>query len=328
VPAVTVEISVVVPTFKRPQLLDRCLAALVAQTFDPAAYEIVIADDAASESTRRQVEAWRSRCLQMGPVIHYLPVRDSHGPAAARNAGWRFARGRVIAFTDDDCIPEPEWLAAGTRAIREGATGVSGRVVVPLPEDPTDYERNAAGLATAEFVTANCFYLRSALEAVGGFDERFAMAWREDSDLWLTFMGRGETLVSAEDAVVVHPLRPAPWGVSLSQQRKSQYNALLYKKHPVLYRQRVQPGPPRDYYAIVASIAGCLLGLGLRRPKITIASFVLWVRLTGTFIARRLHGTSRRPAHIAEIAVTSALIPPLAVYWRLRGAFAHRVRFL
>ena len=172
----------------------------------------------------------------------------------------------MIAFTDDDCIPQPEWLAAGTRAIHDGATGVSGRVVVPLPEDPTDYERNAAGLATAEFVTANSFYQRSALEAVGGFDERFAMAWREDSDLWLTFMGRGEMLVSAEDAVVIHPLRAAPWGVSLSQQRKSQYNALLYKKHPELYRQRVQPGPPRDYYAIVGSIVGCLLGLGLRRP--------------------------------------------------------------
>ncbi len=266
--------------------------------------------------------------MQTGPAIHYLPVCDSHGPAAARNAGWRFARGGVIAFTDDDCIPEPEWLAAGVRAIREGATGVSGRVVVPLPEDPTDYERNAAGLATAEFVTANSFYLRSALEAVGGFDERFAMAWREDSDLWLTFMGRGETLVSAEDAVVIHPLRPAPWGVSLSQQRKSQYNALLYKKHPQLYRQRVQPGPPRDYYAIVGSIVGCLLGLGFRRPGVTVASFMVWARLTGAFIARRLHGTSRRPAHVAEVIVTSALIPPLAVYWRLRGAFVHRVRFL
>ena len=127
---------------------------------------------------------------------------------------------------------------------------------MPLPDDPTDYERNAAGLATSEFVTANCFYLRSALEAVEGFDERFAMAWREDADLWLTFIERGEPLVAAEDAIVVHPLRPAPWGVSLSQQRKSQYNALLYKKHPVLYRQRVQPGPPPGYYPIVGSIAG------------------------------------------------------------------------
>jgi glycosyltransferase involved in cell wall biosynthesis len=325
---VTIEVSVVVPTSNRPQLLDRCLAGLVTQVFGTTSYEIVIADDEASESTRRQVEEWRSRFLQIGPAIHYLPVCDSRGPAAARNAGWRFARGGVIAFTDDDCIPEPEWLVAGVRAIREGATGVSGRVVVPLPEDPTDYERNAAGLATAEFVTANSFYLRSALEDVGGFDERFAMAWREDSDLWLTFMGRGETLVSAEDAVVIHPLRPAPWGVSLSQQRKSQYNALLYKKHPQLYRQRVQPGPPRDYYAIVGSIVGCLLGLGFRRPGVTVASFMVWTRLTGAFIARRLHGTSRRPAHVAEVIVTSALIPPLAVYWRLRGAFVHRVRFL
>src|SRR4051794_29840284 len=99
--AVTIEVSVVVPTFNRPQLLDRCLAGLVNQTFDPSAYEIVIADAAPGETPRLQVENWRSRCLQSGPAIHYLPVRDSRGPAAARNAGWQFAQGAVIAFTDD-----------------------------------------------------------------------------------------------------------------------------------------------------------------------------------------------------------------------------------
>lgn len=322
----TIAISVVVPTFNRPDLLDRCLSALVAQSVGPSSYEIIIADDAASDVTRCQVEEWRNRCLA-GPAITYLPVCASCGPAAARNAGWRQARGPVIAFTDDDCIPDGQWLAAGLRAI-EGATGVSGRIIMPLPEDPTDYERNAAGLATSEFVTANCFYRRSALEAVSGFDERFAMAWREDADLWLTFIGRGEPLVAAEDAVVVHPLRPAPWGVSVSQQQKSQYNALLYKKHPVLYRQRVQPGPPRDYYAIVGSIIVFLLGISLRRPRVTVASAVLWTRLTADFIARRLHGTSRRPGHVAEMVVTSAVIPPLSVYWRLRGAIAYRVWFL
>jgi glycosyltransferase involved in cell wall biosynthesis len=325
---VTIDVSVVVPTFNRPELLDRCLAALVVQSLAPYSYEIVIADDAASENTRRQIDAWRSRCSETGPVIHYLPVIDSRGPAGARNAGWRYARGPVIAFTDDDCIPDREWLAAGCQAIRDGATGVSGRIIVPVPDDPTDYERNAAGLATSEFVTANCFYLRAALEVVGGFDERFAMAWREDADLWLTFIARGEPLVAAEDAIVVHPLRPAPWGVSLSQQRKSQYNALLYKKHPVLYRQRVQPGPPPGYYPIVGSIAGFLLGVLLRRPLVAVGSVLIWARLTGQFLARRLHGTSRLPSHIAEMVVTSALIPPLAVFWRLRGAIVHRVRFL
>jgi glycosyltransferase involved in cell wall biosynthesis len=325
---VTIEVSVVVPTFNRPELLDRCLDALVDQSLAPASYEIVIADDAASETTRLQVDAWRRRCCESGPAIHYLPVRDSRGPAGARNVGWRHAQGRVLAFTDDDCIPDREWLAAGCRAMRDGMIGASGRIIVPLPDDPTDYERNAAGLATSEFVTANCFYLRSALEAVGGFDERFAMAWREDADLWLTFIERGEPLAAAEDATVVHPLRPAPWGVSLSQQRKSQYNALLYKKHPVLYRQRVQPGPPPGYYPIVGSIAGFIIGVLLRRPLIAVASLLVWGRLTGKFLARRLHGTSRRPAHVAEMVMTSALIPPLAVFWRLRGAVAHRVRFL
>jgi glycosyltransferase involved in cell wall biosynthesis len=108
---VTIEVSVVVPTFNRPQLLERCLEGLVAQAFDPTAYEVVIADDAASDSTRRQVEAWRSRFLQSGPAIHYLPVRDTRGPAAARNAGWQFARGRVIAGVRDGSV-----IAVGARA--------------------------------------------------------------------------------------------------------------------------------------------------------------------------------------------------------------------
>ena len=76
--------------------------------------------------------------------------QERGGPARARNLGMQHASGELIAFTDDDCIPEPEWLAAGARAIPEGGTGVSGGVAVPLPEGPTGYERNGAGLAASE----------------------------------------------------------------------------------------------------------------------------------------------------------------------------------
>src|SRR5262245_29994579 len=147
-------VSVVVPTCRRPDLLDRCLSALVVQELDPGDWEIVVADDARLESTRRQVERWAG---QFATPILYVRPSGARGPAAARNAGWRAARGAVVAFTDDDCVPSPRWLSDGLAAVRGGVAAASGRVVVPLPDRPTDYERDAAGLEGSEFVTANCF---------------------------------------------------------------------------------------------------------------------------------------------------------------------------
>jgi GT2 family glycosyltransferase len=114
-----------------------------------------------------------------------------------RRAQHRLARGAIIAFTDDDCIPDPGWLSAGASAFAPGVAGVDGTIVVPLPDRPTDYERDAAGLTGAEFATANCFYRREVLAAVGGFDERFTAAWREDSDLFFTLRERGYQLERA-----------------------------------------------------------------------------------------------------------------------------------
>src|SRR5690348_931640 len=100
-------ISVVIPTYRRPELLSGCLAALGLQEFDPDDWEIVVADDAASEETRRQVEHWADHSRV--PIVYTAPT-GAHGPAAARNAGWRAARGEIVAFTDDDCRPAPRWL--------------------------------------------------------------------------------------------------------------------------------------------------------------------------------------------------------------------------
>ncbi|MBX6343074.1 MAG: glycosyltransferase family 2 protein, partial [Thermomicrobiaceae bacterium] len=95
-PEVRVRASVVVPTCGRPELLDRCLKALVAQDLDPAVYEVIVADDAASEATRRQVEELAAIAARHGRTIRYVPVRSGRGPAAARNAGWRAARGEIV----------------------------------------------------------------------------------------------------------------------------------------------------------------------------------------------------------------------------------------
>jgi GT2 family glycosyltransferase len=320
-------VSVVTPTYHRPELLGRCLAALVAQDFDPAGYEVVVADDAADDATRRQVEALAAIAK---PAVRYVAVTGNHGPAAARNRGWQAARGAVIAFTDDDTVPDPGWLSAGVPPFERDPdlAAVTGRVVVPLPEQPTDYQRNEAGLETAEFVTANCFCRRSVLEQLCGFDERFTAAWREDSDLHFRLLEAGCKIVKVPEAVVVHPARPAPWGVSLRQQRKSLFNALLYRKHTRLYRQRIRPVTPWDYYATGAALVVIVTAIGLGRLGVALASAGVWAVLTARFVVRRLRGTTHTPRHIAEMVVTSALIPPLSVFWRLAGAVKFRVPLL
>jgi cellulose synthase/poly-beta-1,6-N-acetylglucosamine synthase-like glycosyltransferase len=307
-------------------MLERCLAALDEQDSPRELYEVLVVDDSADGSAEPVVERIASkasmnvRCVRSGPLT---------GPAHARNVGWRAARGGVIAFTDDDCIPAPRWLRGGVCAMvtSGGVDGAYGQIRVPLSSEPTDYERDAAGLERAEFATANCFYTRRALEEVGGFDERFTAAWREDSDLFLALLEKGRRLGFARDAVVVHPVRPAGWGVSIKQQRKSMFNALLYKKHPSLYRERVQGSPPWIYYATVGALIGVAVAAVFSLGWLAIVMLGAWAVLTASFCARRLRGTSRAPEHVTEMIVTSMLIPPLAVYWRLRGAVRFRVVF-
>lgn len=325
----TIRVSVVVPTYRRPALLRRCLAALCAQDFDPATYEIIVVDDAPCATTRELVERWpAARHGQTLPHLRYIATTGARGPAAARNTGWRIARGTIIAFTDDDCIPEPSWLQSGEAAFVDDVVGVSGQVRVPLSDTPTDYEYTSAALERCEFVTANCFYRRAALIATGGFDERFTIPWREDSDLFFTLLEQQSRLVYAPAAVVVHPVRPARWGVSLPEQYKSMFNALLYKKHPALYRRRLPPVTPWHYYGIVLALFTAVGATAGGRQRIALAAAAVWMILTGRFCVRRLHRTARTPRHVAEMIVTSALIPPLSVFWRLRGAFKFRVLFL
>lgn len=361
-----IAVSVVVPTFHREKLLDRCLNALVQQNLDPSRYEIIIIDDGNSLETRQVVEKWTERTsayrflnemipavslrdreysgdstvsmdyhpgmsvrMEYLPLVRYIPMdQGKHGPAAARNYGWQCATGEVIAFTDDDCIPQPDWLKEGLQAIESGADGASGQVIVPLKEHPTDYELNARGLERSEFVTASCFYRKDILLAAGGFDERFTLAWREDTDLYFSLKELGCRLVRVPSAVVLHPVRPASWGISLRQQRKNEFNALLYKKHAFLYRKIIQKQPPIRYYASNLSLIAAAVSWAAHAPGLVGAFLLAWLLLTLAFCSRRLLGTSKSPGHILEMLVTSVLIPPIAVYWRIRGAIRYQVLFL
>lgn len=321
-------VSVIVPSHHRPAMLHRCLTALAGQDLPNEDFEIVVVHDGPSDAARRLAAGWTARLgASGGPALRYLSPPHA-GPAAARNAGWRAAAADIVAFTDDDTVPEPGWLAAALGAMTSGVDAVWGRIVVPLPRRPTDYEVDAARLSRSQFVTANCVCRKHWLERLGGFDERFEQAWREDSDLWFRLLDAGARVRHASNAVVVHPVRPAPWGVSLRQQRKVLYDALLFKKHRELYRRLIRAGPRWDYYAIVAALALTATALAAGAPGLAALTAAPWLVLTARFCAARLERVTRAPVHVAEIIVTSVLIPPVAVFWRLVGALRYRVVFL
>ena len=321
-----IKCSVVIPTFRRPEMLARVLEALAHQTLPCHEFEILVCDDAGSEETRAQVSQFaESHAVTIAYMSAATPQR---GPAAMRNVGWRAARGAVIAFTDDDTIPEPDWLRQGLIALADDAAdAASGRVIVPLPDDPTDYERDATRLEGAGFVTANCFCRRDVLQSLGGFDPRFRAAWREDSDLFFNLIGRGFEVVYAMDAVVVHPVRPAPWGVSLKMEEKRVFDALLYKKHPALYAQFIRPDRPYLYYAILLALAVSVAGVLLDAQRLTLGGLGVWLLLTAALVLRRLHATRRTLSHVSDVLVTSLFVPLLSVYYRIRGGVAFRVAF-
>lgn len=320
------DVSVIIATLKRPQLLSRCLGALFAQTLPFTAYEVVVVDDGPDEATETVVSDWRRRDPQF--AVRYCRSASTHGPAAARNVGWRAARAPLIAFTDDDCIPDRSWLTAGVRRFsRQEVGAVWGRIQVPTSAPPTDWERNVAGLEQAPCATANCFYRRTVLQAVGGFDERFTEAWREDSDLQFGALARGVTIVHEPQALVTHPVRPAPWGISIRLQRQNRFNALLYKKHPQLYYRFNPHEPPWAYYCSVGCIVLAVMAAAAGARWAAALFLGAWVLMAAAFCLRRLRGSSRRPVHVIEMMVTSALIPPYALVWRLYGALRYRVAF-
>lgn len=201
------QFTVVVATRNRPDALDACLRALVAQ--DLAAFEVLIVDDGSTSPQRRIADRFA------GALNVRVLEQANAGPASARNAGAREARGRFLAFTDDDCLPDKGWLSALARALEQHPRSAIGGVVVNRLDNPYSaasqllidflYHYFDAHQTTARFfVTSNCALPTDLFREVGGFDLSFPFAAAEDRDLCERWQQRGWALVYVDDAIVIH----------------------------------------------------------------------------------------------------------------------------
>lgn len=321
-------ISVIIPTYQRPALLKRCLVQLAEQSLPPDQFEIIVVMDGEDSSTKELLWQLVTRYVHLNLQWRTLPLKS--GPAAARNMGWRNSEGDLVVFTDDDTLPGKNWLEVFWQSFiehKQQCIAFSGKTIVPIPDIPTDYEKNIAQLSTASFITANCACTRAALQKTGGFDEDFKMAWREDTALEISLLENNIPIVKVENAVVVHPVRKTRWGTSIREEKKNIYNALLFKRYRSVSAKGKISSPPAFYYLLaVLLIAG--ITFAWTNTVAMLACLTAWLFITLWFTRKRLAGTSTSRSHRAEMLVTSAIIPVLSVFWTLLGSIRFKTLFL
>jgi len=299
----TPEIAVVIPTRGREPRVAFALEALAAQSLQRDRYEVIVVRDADAPERLAPVP-------DAAPVRYVTSPRVS-GPVAKRNLGWRATGARLVAFTDDDCRPAPDWLARLLEADRGEAAFLQGRT------EPDPSERHLLyGLARSVQVvgpsdwyeTCNIAYPRALLERLGGFDEAFEQVG-DDTDLGLRARAAGARRIYVDRARVWHAVLPRTLPAAIRETSRFGTAALMIARHPehrrVLYgRLFLRPSHAR----LALAFAGALS----RRPLVAALAalpyadpYGSWHRLPPRTLARELvHLPARATVDLAELIAT------------------------
>ncbi len=233
-----VAVSVVVASHARHLRLLWLLNALEEQTLAPGLWEVVVVHDYDPATAERVLERHPLREAQR--LRHIAMAPGTGSPASQRNLGWRAARGELVAFTDDDCRPEPDWLERMVTT----AAGTAGDVVQGATRpDPFEHGVLAAPHVRTMFIepvgsfaqTCNILYPRDLLDRLGGFDEQAITG--EDVDLSLRARAAGAGISGAPEAIVNHAVESHTLPGILRQNLKWRHLAYLVKRHPELRRE-------------------------------------------------------------------------------------------
>jgi GT2 family glycosyltransferase len=227
-----IEVSVIVPTYQRNDLLSRCLESLApgTQTISPDLYEVIVTDDGrriTGQDLVKEQFPWAK--WTQGP---------GDGPAANRNHGAKLAQGKLLAFIDDDCLADPEWLTTVTSAA-EDADIIEGRTIIPDHVD-NPFKQGVENLTGGAYWSCNLAIKRDLFRQLNGFDEEFKQACAEDME----FAYRATKLGKAKyvpEALVYHPVRTLTW--------KTIYQRSFLTRWHLLYRHKTGKAiPPTESF--------------------------------------------------------------------------------
>lgn len=226
-------ISVVVASHREDWIEPLC-HNLLNQHGVPVDYEIIVVTDYHNDLLKIKIPEvqWR-----------YLPDKSI---SLKRNAGIEIAKGEIIAFTDDDCIPAEDWVQQGVEYLlfHQDVDCVEGYTTIEHTEHSGRMLKEYQQLERPGFRTNNIFYRHQVLIEAGSFDIRFSVQ-REDMDLAFTVLSMGKKIDYCKDIRVTHRFRAKERWDLLKNCWNRRFDPLLFRKHALLYRQFIKTPFPR-----------------------------------------------------------------------------------
>ncbi len=202
--------SIIVPTYRRPAQLAACLRAMARMDYPRGGFEVIVVDDGGQTIPEALIASFKDR-------LDVTVLAQEHaGPAAARNTGAAKATGQFLAFTDDDCLPAPDWLQALALCFeRVPERAIGGRTVNALPGNPYStasqilidylYSYYNADPDQARFFASNNLALPAErFRAIGSFDGAWQRAAAEDRELCDRWLQQGLQMTYAQEVIVYH----------------------------------------------------------------------------------------------------------------------------
>lgn len=316
------DVSVVISCKNRESLLWDCFEGLAAQTLPRDRFEVVLVDNVSADDLAALCARARS---DLGLAVRHERMAQDRGPAPARNRGVALARAPIVAFTDSDCRPEPQWLEAGLAAFADPAVALVSGPVLPKSGQPVGMTSRITFVTEAEhptFPTANAWYRRDVFLGLGGFDvslsftDPFDCATEgADVDLAWKVIKAGHARRFVADAAMRHEIETLPPGMWLIEGTRLFILPELVRRHPELRRALLRGGvffhPPGT--AKVA-LAGALLAASAVQPWLLLAPpaalLAQALRRAGGFVPRAIawHAAKACGDLAREAVVVAALL--------------------
>lgn len=317
--------TVVVPTRGSSGRLLPLLEALEHQTLSPLLWEAVIVFDGYSPS--REIGERLERAPRR---VVTLPER--RGPGAARNAGAREARGVWLAFTEDDCVPDRDWLARAAVRIDAGDSIEVLEGATLLPDGRPARRRHRR---RPTWLPTNLFVRRDLYERVGGYCEHFfdpqsGVYFREDSDLGFTLAEAGARGDVDEAVRVTHPREHPSWLDPIRWARRYRMDSLLVARHPEAFRDEIEVlhwGPIRFRRPFVRASVGYVLTLAAAVIAAAVGDLRLaaWLLAAGGALALVIWGKWRWDPRKLPAALVAPFVLLVSLSRGRAWARAHRV---